>query len=191
MNISCQTCSMSHQLKPSNHARTETYPPHSNRYEPAINIQFLTNNTITVVLLFCIHYSLNTNRDSRSYCWLHSSIMLQQADKNQILAAAKEGDINTIQQYSSQTIQQTTDSSGCTPLHWAAGSNHLPLLQYLLNPNPTPIFQPNSDFYIKINDFELLIKKYYYIEMFFSSQMEFLISCSFFEPATEWAVWDR
>lgn len=69
--------------------------------------------------------------------------MLQQADKNQILAAAKEGDINTIQQYSSQTIQQTTDSSGCTPLHWAAGSNHLPLLQYLLNPNPTPIFQPN------------------------------------------------
>jgi hypothetical protein len=53
----------------------------------------------------------------------------------QILTAVKEVEINT--------IQQTTDSSGCTPLHWAAGSNHLPLPQHLLNPSPTPLFQPN------------------------------------------------
>jgi len=67
----------------------------------------------------------------------------QESEKKQILAASKEGDVNIMQQFPPQTIQQATDSSGCTPLHWAAGSNHLPLLHYLLNPNPTPIFLPN------------------------------------------------
>lgn len=52
-----------------------------------------------------------------------------------ILQAAADGDLEFLQQQQrsdTQSIQNSTCTSGCTALHWAAGMNHVPVIRYLL-----------------------------------------------------------
>lgn len=56
-----------------------------------------------------------------------------ESEQSIILEAAKTGDIVTLGKYSKLQIQQTSDSSGCTPLHWAAGCNQIEVVRHLLD----------------------------------------------------------
>lgn len=49
-----------------------------------------------------------------------------------LLEAVVKGDLATVQSYSAQTVLQAVCSSGCSSLHWAAGSNQVELLDYLV-----------------------------------------------------------
>jgi len=64
-----------------------------------------------------------------------------QSDETIILNAAKTGNLSIIQQYPPKILQSTSDSSGCTILHWASGNNHLHLLDHLLT---TKLFHPDT-----------------------------------------------
>ena len=54
-----------------------------------------------------------------------------QSDR-EILVAASEGKIDVLQSVSDQCLQTTVCSSGCTALHWAAGTNQVETLSYLV-----------------------------------------------------------
>ena len=56
-----------------------------------------------------------------------------------LLVAATEGDIAYLKSFDTQLLQNVVCTSGCTLLHWAAGSNRVGVLKYLLA-SSNPIF---------------------------------------------------
>ena len=56
-----------------------------------------------------------------------------------LLVAATEGDITYLESFEIKRLQNVVCTSGCTLLHWAAGSNQVGVLKYLLSTD-NPIF---------------------------------------------------
>lgn len=68
---------------------------------------------------------------------------ITKADESRLLDAAKNGDLDIIKEYAGNhppsALTSIIDSTGCTLLHWSAGSNQEATLRYLLT-----IFHPDT-----------------------------------------------
>ena len=58
-------------------------------------------------------------------------------DNDGIINASKRGDLELIKSTPIVAIQKAHCNVGCTALHWAAGSNQISLVHYLLSPQST------------------------------------------------------
>ena len=64
---------------------------------------------------------------------MESETCKEENENDIIIDAAKNGKLELIKSFSSQTIRNAKCGVGCTALHWAAGSNQIHIVHYLLS----------------------------------------------------------